>query len=38
MLNRYIYKSLAAEGDTLHTETNLDPGYDSPGDIPGKEE
>ena len=38
MLNRYIYKSLAAEGETLPTETNLDPGYDSPGDIPGKEE
>jgi len=38
MLNRYIYKSLAAEGDTMNAETNLDAAYDSPADTSGEQE
>jgi 3'-5' exoribonuclease len=39
MLNRYIYKSLPAEGDGMHAETDSGAaGYGSPADTSGEEE
>jgi 3'-5' exoribonuclease len=37
MLNRFIYKSLAAGGDAMHVDTNHDAGNNSPSDAPGEE-
>lgn len=37
MLNRYIYKSLAAEEDAIHAEKNRDAGYESPADTSGED-